>query len=292
MLFKIIVKQHLPLPHHTLSILFPKDLYHHQYIQLDVRYENPTRTFYIDKVHLDIDKKEVSSFKGSHIIVMDDFSFDAQMKAFAIQKERVKYTKLLKRVRKKRKKCLRWSDFSAYPTGDLLDRSAVLSPENIITETSRKRREERKAVERERLKRQKEKEYAARYTSPKISYRLKIHHNDQAYEIRKTKHLYHKRNRKARIEGFSDEMIKHLFLFALKDGEIVQYKRCVLIFPKDAQKSNYYSMLVDFNQKKHCFTIITLFADDTRYRKLFHFPQEKYAVYLNDISFEELQKKS
>ncbi len=154
-LFKIIVKQHLPLSSHTFSILFPKDLYHHQYIQLDVRYETPTRTFYIDKIHLDTDKKEGFPLKGSHTIVMDDFSFDVQTKAFAIQKERVKYTKLLKRVRKRRKKCLRWSHFYTYPTGEILDRSAVLSPENIITETSRKRREERKAAERERLKRQK-----------------------------------------------------------------------------------------------------------------------------------------
>lgn len=107
-----------------------------------------------------------------------------------------------------------------------------------------------------------------------------------------TKHLYHKRNGKVRIEGFSDEMIKHLFLWALEDGEIVQYKRCVLIFPKDAPKSNYYSMLVDFSPKKHRFTIITLFVDDTHYRRLFHFPQEKHAIYLDNISFEELQQKS
>ncbi|MCF6206927.1 MAG: hypothetical protein L3J47_08585 [Sulfurovum sp.] len=291
-LFKIIVKQYLPLPSHTLSILFLKDFYHHQYIQMDVRYEVLTRTFHIEKMYLEVGKKEVSPLKDSHTIVLDDFSFDAQIRAFKTQKERVKYTKLLKQVRKRRKKCLLWSRFYACPTGNLLDRSAVLSPENIIIETSRKRREERKAVERKRLKRQKEKEYAVRYASPKISYRLKIHHNDQVYEIRKTKHIYHKRNGKARIEGFNDEMIKHLFLFALEDGEIVQYKRCVLIFPKDALKSNYYSILVDFNQKKHCFTIITLFADDTHYRKLFHFPQEKHAVYIDGISFEGLQQKS
>ncbi len=64
-LFKIIVKQHLPLPSHTLSILFPKDLYHHQYIQLDVRYEASTRTFHIEKIYLDVGKKEVSPLKDS-----------------------------------------------------------------------------------------------------------------------------------------------------------------------------------------------------------------------------------
>jgi len=289
-LFKVIVTQHLPLPSHTLSILFPKDLYHYQYIQLDVLYEAQTKTFHIEKIYLDTDQKKVSSLKDSHTIVIDDFSFDAQMKAFEIQRERVKYTKLLKRVRKRRKKCLRWSHFYTYPAGELLDRSAILSPENIIIETSRKRREERKVAERERLKQQKE--YTVRQISPKISYRLTIHYGNQTYEIRKTKHLYRKRNGKARIEGFSDEMIEHLFLFALEDGKVMQYKRCVLIFPKDDQKSNYYSMLVDFNLKKYRFTIITLFVDDTRYRKLFHFPQEKYAVYLDNISFEGLQKKS
>jgi hypothetical protein len=68
---------------------------------------------------------------------------------------------------------------------------------------------------------------------------------------------------------------------------VLQYQRAVLVFPKDQEKTNYYSMLIDFNKKKNRFVIITIFADDTQYRKLFHFSKEKHAIYLEDISFDE-----
>jgi hypothetical protein len=288
-LFKIIVKEHFPLPSNDISIIFPKDVNRHKYIKLDLFYDTQTNTFIIKKVHID-NKEEIFSFGESHTIVIDKCMFDMQMEAFETRKRRVKYNRLLKRILKRRKKFLFRAHFYAYPSGELIDRSAILSAENIITENTRKKREERRAAQREKLRQEKEREYAARHAPPKIDYYLKIYSENQTYKIIKTKHLYHKRKGKARIEGFTDEMIKHLFLSALEDGEIKQYKRCVLIFPKDDQKSNYYSMLVDFNSQKNRFTIITLFVDDSRYRKIFHFPKEKHAVYLDNISFKQLKK--
>ena len=289
-LFKQIVKTLSPLPSRTMEIVFPKDIHHHNYIQINVRYEANTNTFHIQSIRSDIDKPHLCPTKERHIILMDDFSFDEKINALETQKRDVKYARLLKQVRKRRLRLVLWSHFYTEPTGYLLDDSAIISAENIIIETSRKRREERKREAREKQKQQREQMYAARHTHSKVSYRLSLHYKDKTYEIRKTRHLYHKRDGRVRIEGVSDAMLKNLFLSALEQGEVLQYKRFVLIFPKDSQKSNYYSMLVEFSQKKNRFTVITIFLDDTHYRKHFHFPQEKNAVYLENISFEGLQK--
>ena len=289
-LFKQITKAHFSLPNHTLDIIFPKDIHHRNYIQINVLYEADTNTFHIQSIRSDIGKQYIYPAKDRHVILMEDFSFDEKMDALEIRRRRVKYARLLRRVGKRRGRLVFRAHFYTYPSGDLLDDSAIISAENIIIETSKKRKEERKREAEERQKQQREQMYAARYAQPKIFYHLGIRYEDKNYEIRKTRHLYHKRNGKARIDGFSDEMLKKLFLSVLEYGEILRYKRFVLIFPKDGQKSNYYSMLIDFSPKKNRFTIITIFLDDTRYRKLFHFPQEKNAVYLDNISFESLRQ--
>lgn len=108
------------------------------------------------------------------------------------------------------------------------------------------------------------------------------------YIIVKTNHLYEKRNGKPRIDKFTDHTLKSLILEALKDPKVQSYETFALVFPKDQEKSNYYSLLLNFNKKSLTFVIITIFAEDDKYRKLFHFPTVKDAVILEDISLAKL----
>jgi hypothetical protein len=67
-LFKIIVKEHFPLPSNDLSIIFPKDVNRHKYIKLYLFYDTKTNTFVIKKVHID-NKEERSSLSESLMLL-------------------------------------------------------------------------------------------------------------------------------------------------------------------------------------------------------------------------------
>jgi hypothetical protein len=273
-LFKRVVRALSPLKDNHFKIVVPKTFQHKNHMEIEIFYEESTKTFHIKNTFLYGECTDINAIKNDQKILWDDFCFDEKANKLIWQEEQRKYAKLLKRVLKKRKSVLRWAHFSDHRNAASLDATASLSPANILTKSVRKKRE-KKQIE------------GMQEASAKIKYVLKISYAKQAYEIIKTKHLYHKRNGKPRIEGFSDTVLKKILLSALKQGEVLQYQRAVLVFPKDQEKTNYYSMLIDFNKKKNRFVIITIFADDTQYRKLFHFSKEKHAIYLEDISFDE-----
>jgi len=112
--------------------------------------------------------------------------------------------------------------------------------------------------------------------------------NNERYIFVKTNHLYQKRNGKPRIAKFTDEALQGLILEALKYPQIQIYETFALVFPKDKEKSNYYSLLLNFDKQKHTFVIITIFAEDDKYRKRFLFPKVKDKLILEDISLEIL----
>lgn len=274
-LFKRVVRALFPLKDQHFRIVIPKSIQHKNYMEIEIFYEESTKIFHIKNTLLYFDSIDISSIKNDQKILWDDFCFDERINKLIFKDEQRKYSKLLKRILKKRRSILKWAHFSDQGSNATsLDATVCLSPANILT----------KSVRKKRGKKQME---VMQEAPAKIKYVLKIRYANQAYEIIKTKHLYHKRNGKPRIEGFSDTVLKKLLIVALKQGEVLQYQRAVLIFPKDREKSNYYSMLIDFNKKKNRFVIITIFADDTQYRKLFHFSKEKHAIYLEDISFDE-----
>jgi hypothetical protein len=146
---------------------------------------------------------DINAIKNDQKILWDDFCFDEKANKLIWQEEQRKYAKLLKRVLKKRKSVLRWAHFSDHRNAASLDTTASLAPANILTKSVRKKRE-KKQIE------------GMQEAPAKIKYVLKISYAKQAYEIIKTKHLYHKKNGKPRIEGFSDTVLKKTLLSALK----------------------------------------------------------------------------
>jgi len=271
-LFKRVARTLFPLKDSHFRIVIPKNIPRKNYMEIEIFYEENTKIFHIKNTLLYFNSTDINAIKNDQKIFWDDFCFDEKVNKLIWQEEQRKYAKLLKRVLKKRKSILRWAHFSDQRNTDSLDATASLSPTNILIKDA---------------KRQKNQVEGMQEAPAKIKYVLKVSCVNQVYEIIKTKHLYHKRNGKPRIEGFSDTVLKKILLSALKQGEVLQYQRSVLVFPKDQEKSNYYSILIDFNKKRNRFVIITIFADDTQYRKLFHFSKEKHAVYLEDISFDE-----
>ena len=272
-LFKQIVKKLFPLQNRHFKVLILKNRQQNIYMEIEISYEELTQTFYIQNTVLYYGRDDISSASDNVHVIWSDFCFDDRFDKLIYQEKQKKYTKLLNRVLKKRRSIVKQAYFVLYSehSSDMV----CLSPANILVQSQKT------------TKKIKSKESTQKQLIP-INYVLKISYNNKNYEIIKTKHLYHKRNGKYRIEGFSDIVLKQIILSALKQGDIFQYKKVVLIFPKDKEKSNYYSILVDFNQKKKSFVIITIFADDTQYRKLFHFTKERDAIYLEDIAFDDL----
>ncbi len=272
-LCKRVVRTLFPLKDNHFRIVIPKSIPCKNYMEIEIFYEESTKIFHIKNTLLYGERTDINAIKNDQKIFWDDFCFDEKVNKLIWQEEQRKYAKLLKRVLKKRKSILRWAHFSDQNNAASLDVTACLSPANILKKDARKKREKQQIE-------------VMQEAPAKIKYVLNVSYDNQDYKIIKTKHLYHKRNGKPRIEGFSDTVLKKILLSALKQGEVLQYQRAVLIFPKDREKSNYYSMLIDFNKKKNRFVIITIFADDTQYRKLFHFSKEKHAIYLEDIFFD------